>query len=194
MIEYIVVGGLVLSLLIYVVKLIFKVNEVQKINSDVMLYCEEGNEEKVLELLPKLPQGGTLDGRNANGHNIIQICAIKNLPNVLEALSTTVNEKKTINQKGLHIDDKDNNGWSALHHSCEIGNAEATKKLIELGADVNIQNDGGWTPLHFASLRNRHSIKDILLTNKADESIRTRIGQTAFEIQEEVVKYCYRRK
>ena len=43
-------------------------------------------------------------------------------------------------------------GETSLHMSTSSGNAEATKMLLERGANPNVQNSAGQTPLHMACL------------------------------------------
>jgi ankyrin repeat protein len=41
-------------------------------------------------------------------------------------------------------------GWSLLHYAAEDRNPDAIKLLAARGADLNIVDRYGWTPLHFA--------------------------------------------
>lgn len=75
-----------------------------------------------------------------------------------------------------HINDKDNDGKTALHHSCTEGNLEIlyfvipklndeneskwhlgrlqiTKYLVEKGANVNAEDNDGNTALHYSNQR-----------------------------------------
>ena len=44
----------------------------------------------------------------------------------------------------------DNSGWTALMYAAEIGSANATRLLINHGADVHLANADGWTALDIA--------------------------------------------
>lgn len=43
-------------------------------------------------------------------------------------------------------------GQTALHVAALWGHVEAIEALLELGAEVDVQNCGGATPLHFAAM------------------------------------------
>ena len=59
-------------------------------------------------------------------------------------------------------------GATALHIAARENNFEAAKILVENGADVNIADNEGWTPLMRAALANSPEIVTLLLDNKAD--------------------------
>lgn len=46
---------------------------------------------------------------------------------------------------------KSNLGWTPLHLSTYFGQLEAAEQLLTYGADVNVANDAGDTPLHKAA-------------------------------------------
>lgn len=53
--------------------------------------------------------------------------------------------------KGVNVNAKDNDGWTSLHHALAEGHADAAIYLVdEAGADVNIENDDGQTPIQVA--------------------------------------------
>ena len=45
----------------------------------------------------------------------------------------------------------DDTGRSDLHYAACDGDLAAVQKLVSRGADVNLQDKHGWTPLHFAA-------------------------------------------
>ena len=60
--------------------------------------------------------------------------------------------------------DSTRRGWTALHYAAtgadpvfigcdDLVQARTVRKLVELGADVNVSNDKGWTPMHAAATR-----------------------------------------
>ncbi|PSN47477.1 hypothetical protein C0J52_01951 [Blattella germanica] len=49
------------------------------------------------------------------------------------------------------VNEKDSRGRTPLSRAANKGNVAQVKELLSLGADVNIANFSGWTPLHVAS-------------------------------------------
>lgn len=63
--------------------------------------------------------------------------------------------------------------WSLTKtKSCFHNVGEVTNLLIKAGADVNLTNNAGHSPLHVAVIRDNDSPAHILITNGADVSIR----------------------
>ncbi|XP_006872620.1 PREDICTED: 2-5A-dependent ribonuclease [Chrysochloris asiatica] len=60
------------------------------------------------------------------------------------------------------------------------GDVEKVKQLLEKGADVNFQVEGGWTPLHNAVQNRREDIVDLLLLHGAEPCMRKNNGATPF--------------
>lgn len=73
------------------------------------------------------------------------------------------------------INSQDTNGRSALHFSVEYGSETTVKLLLEKGADVNIQDNDGYTPLMtlLAKKENKHylTLMKILHKNGSDVHI-----------------------
>ena len=58
------------------------------------------------------------------------------------------------------------------------GHIEIVKALLAAGADVNMTNDNGQTPLHYASSRNREDIAKCLLEAGAHINAADKLGNT----------------
>ncbi len=56
----------------------------------------------------------------------------------------------------------------------KYSNFEIVKKLVECGADVNIQNRNGNTPLHLAYLRRDQDMINFLLDKGADRNLKNK--------------------
>ena len=54
-------------------------------------------------------------------------------------------------------------GWSSLHLSSYFGHLETCKVLLECGAEPNILNNTGDSPLHKAALTNREVKLNVVL-------------------------------
>ncbi|KAG1962831.1 E3 ubiquitin-protein ligase XIAP [Pimephales promelas] len=61
--------------------------------------------------------------------------------------------------------DQDNR--TALHWACSAGHADIVQFLLELGVDVNIEDDACWTPLHIAASAGREKIVRSLISKGA---------------------------
>ncbi|XP_043341679.1 2-5A-dependent ribonuclease [Cervus canadensis] len=59
---------------------------------------------------------------------------------------------------------------------------ELVQQLLERGADVNFQDEWGWSPLHNAVQVGREDIVDLLLSHGADPCLRKKNGATPFII------------
>ncbi|XP_063702436.1 ankyrin repeat domain-containing protein 39 [Culicoides brevitarsis] len=63
-----------------------------------------------------------------------------------------------------HVNDRDANGYTALHYAIRTGYTRSVTMLLEAGADVNAQTNGGATPLHRAALWGHTEILKMLLS------------------------------
>ena len=43
-----------------------------------------------------------------------------------------------------HVDNTDNEGWTALHRAAKLGRIEVTKFLLEHGANLEAKTNNGW--------------------------------------------------
>ena len=51
-------------------------------------------------------------------------------------------------KNGANINEKDNKGYSPLHHASRNGLVETVELLINKGADINDKSNKGFTALH----------------------------------------------
>ncbi|XP_068769338.1 ankyrin repeat domain-containing protein 40 [Struthio camelus] len=70
-----------------------------------------------------------------------------------------------------------------LREAAALGDAEEVQRLVELGVNLNSQNDiNGWTCLHWACKRNHAQVVSYLLRSGADKEIRTRKGERPVQL------------
>lgn len=91
----------------------------------------------------------------------------------LELFKSTVNSLENIN-----IQDK-KYGWSLLHMSIRRGENEMLAYLLEKGADINITDGVGWTPLMEAIMDDKPELCKALVDAGADKSLVNERGVTA---------------
>ena len=87
--------------------------------------------------------------------------------------------------------------WSPLYRTVICGHLEATEYLLGLGADPNIKNNLGETPLHQATDNSQAKLVKLLLRHKADPNLQqngnnhtdgnTPLHQSAFKGDEKIV-------
>lgn len=78
--------------------------------------------------------------------------------------------------------DRDDNGRTALHYAVAYNQLEATKALIECGADINAVDNEETTPLHFAAGYGRGKLVLFLLQAGADVSATSKDGKRPIDL------------
>ncbi len=69
-----------------------------------------------------------------------------------------------------------------LMYAVQMGLEQIALRLIEHHADINAQNNGGWTSLMWATVADNHSIIQTLLKSGAKKDTKTDDGLTAVQI------------
>ena len=77
------------------------------------------------------------------------------------------------------INQRNKGGATSLHIACREGNFEIAKILIENGANVNIVDNEGWSPLMRASLAGKEDIVEILLKGGAKAQLLNSLNESA---------------
>jgi hypothetical protein len=72
-----------------------------------------------------------------------------------------------LNKGSQALNSIDDNGRAPLHWACQSGNISAMKSLLEAGADPNIKDGDGQTPLMTASYRGDRTCVAVLLNTTA---------------------------
>ena len=73
-------------------------------------------------------------------------------------------------------------GPTALSTSCMFGKQEAAEVLIRLGANVDLADSEGMTPLHFAVLGGHLHLVQLLLRSGASTTLPNEFGDTAADL------------
>lgn len=100
------------------------------------------------------------------------VCMVQ-LEALLRAASTypmyAANKVRALLRDGAaHINDYDDQGWTALHWASFRGCLEAAEVLLENGASVDQCANDGQTPLSWAAITGRIELVELLLENGAD--------------------------
>lgn len=78
--------------------------------------------------------------------------------------------------------DRDEKGRTGLHYAVAYNQLEATKALLECGADVNAVDDEGSTPLHFAAGYGRGKLVFFLLQAGANVNAASKDGRRPIDL------------
>ncbi len=106
------------------------------------LHCaaRNGYTETALALIEA---GADANARNNKGETPAQVARSKEHTATADAIEAA---QKELDRQKTHTRDAD--GWTPLHRAARIGKTEKVLELIELGADIDAQSNGGITPLH----------------------------------------------
>jgi len=85
---------------------------------------------------------------------------------------------------GADLEEKDEEGRTAIHFACGYGEFECAKVLLEAGASPNVGDNNNNTALHYAAGYGQADIVKLLLDHKADVSAKNEEGKTAKEVAE----------
>ncbi len=87
------------------------------------------------------------------------------------------NTVSTLIKSGADLDEKDIDGYTALHHAAMAGHTEVVRLLIENGADLKAERNG-FIPLHSAAYRGQVNVVRILLASGSEVNVKTDFGHT----------------
>lgn len=100
------------------------------------------------------------------------------------ALAALVGSAEIINELikfGADVNQKDENGFTALFWAARLNNPNTAQALLKAGADINAQSPKGDTPLMAAIINNNPDLVRLFLAEDTDLSIQDVDGETALD-------------
>ncbi len=79
-----------------------------------------------------------------------------------------------------------------LFAAVEKGNIEGAKNALSLGADINAQDEDGWTPLHIAAIKANKVLANLLVESGAKPDIKDNFGRVPLDYGGEEMKESIR--
>ena len=95
---------------------------------------------------------------------------------LLAVIVTWINKRK---EAAKPLSEADKALLKVLSKPAWKGNIEAVKQHLAAGADVNVKDDSGWTPLHYAKDK---EIIELLIANGADVNAKDEGGKTPLDL------------
>lgn len=108
----------------------------------------------------------------------------QNLAEILRSTSLALFPEQD-GKAAIGIETRDCDGDSALHILAHRGDLYGCRLLLENGADVNLQGDIGYTPLHYAVMARNTDLADLLLQHGARTDLSSEFGETAVSLAKE---------
>ncbi|KAL7163790.1 hypothetical protein ACSBR2_039836 [Camellia fascicularis] len=109
---------------------------------------------------------------NEDCRSLLHVAASSAHPDVVKILSAA--DPSVTGTNSAHEE-----GWAPLHSASSSGNSKLVSCILEeVGADVNLKNDGGRTALHYASSKGWLKITEILLSHGAKINLKDKVGCT----------------
>jgi hypothetical protein len=129
--------------------------KMREIDKKLLDACEDGNLEKVKQLLER---GADVNVRGKDGETALMIVSWYGKKKIAELLI----------KKGIDLNAKDNFGRTALMYASWYGHKEIVKLLLEAGADVNAQDKDDITALMYAFKNGDEEIIKLLKSYEAE--------------------------
>ncbi|XP_065647040.1 myotrophin isoform X2 [Hydra vulgaris] len=87
-------------------------------------------------------------------------------------------------QKSFDVNEDIGNGTRLIHCAADYGQLEIIDYLISIGANINVVDKHGNSPLLNAVYEGHTSCVKLLLDKGADKNIKSPSGETAFQVAE----------
>jgi ankyrin repeat protein len=88
-----------------------------------------------------------------------------------------------LKERGATLDSRDRIGRTVLHHTYNAFHSDRMASLIRTGANLNVQDDIGWTPLHyFCYAGMSEDVTELLIQMGANVNIADSDGWTPLHV------------
>ena len=136
----------------------------------VLVFC--GEREKLRQTLEKFPLW--MNARDATGWGPLHWASFVGREDIIRWLIT----------KGAEVN-RPEDSVSALHVAAAWGKRECVLELLEAGAELNVKDPQGWTPLFWCAYSGRNKLLEVLIKRGADVNVRDDHGRTPLHIAAE---------
>jgi ankyrin repeat protein len=116
-----------------------------------------------------------VDACSADGFSPLGLAAFFGRPEVLKLLLNEGADPNSPSRNAMKV--------TPLHSAAANREPELSLRMVEMllqsGADPNVRQHGGWTPLQQAAAHGRSRMVDVLLSHGADPTVKSDDGNTA---------------
>lgn len=177
---------------------VMKKAEAKEVNASTEKEEREAREKGMQEFEQNLEKGEELAGKQGkafvnmtdpHGRTPVMWVCYANYNNIETTLKLEAKRApylgRLLQDPRLKIDQKDKDGWTALHWASWSGLDRLSEMLIEKAADINNKEGNGFTPLMLAAMRGNIQVAALLLEKGADMNAVNKFGKTALQLAEE---------
>ena len=143
--------------------------------SDLIQATMQGNMSKIKSLLENRSDeiGDVLKGFQSEGKTIFHIAASSGKPMIMKYfLDCLVNAT----EREVIVNTQDKDGYNPLMYATISESSDCMEECLRCGANVNLVNNNGCAPIHFAAADGNIERLKLLHTHKADMSIISKYG------------------
>lgn len=98
-----------------------------------------------------------------------------------KALNNRYKQVEELFAMGVPPDTRDEHGNTCMHVAAQNGNKRLIKASLRWGADINVQNKQGQTPIHYLFAYKYEELAAYLISKGADDTIQNQFGYTCYD-------------